>query len=116
MCSLTFPSPHHSLLPSNTEADPRLPFVIRLTLLFSYRQPSSALFTHLCDLPGPSTRLFLKIGCTFALITHILGCRYICGAYVSCELLLSTKKLKDNSEERNETIMGKFKTTTGESF
>ena len=69
--NVAFSSPHYSLWPFNTEVHHPLPFVIGLTLLFSYRQPSSVLFTHLCDLLGPSTRLFLKMGCTFALITHI---------------------------------------------
>ena len=69
--NVVFSSPHHSRWPFNTEVRHHLPFVIRLTLLFYYRRPLSVLFTHLWDLLGPSTRLFLEMGCTFALITHI---------------------------------------------
>lgn len=42
VCSWACPSPHHSLLPSNTEVDSHLLFVIGLAN--PYRQPSSLIY------------------------------------------------------------------------
>lgn len=116
---VTSHSPHHSLLPFNTEADSHLLFVIWLALLFSYIQLSSLIYmtclAHV-DICDPSSRFFQK-WCIFALImTGVLGST----AYVRGSLLLwivtKTRKLKENSEKINKAMMGIFKATTEESM
>lgn len=81
----------------------------------------TALSTRVCDLApidvcDPLTGLFLRQNALCSENTSIRMHRSMWGAHFTCELSLSTRKLQDNSEERHETKMGKFKATTGESL